>query len=82
MVNEDFDPTPQQRTVLNVFRDEYQVNPRLIRDITGLERQRVNDALESLVDAGWVNHRTRGLYKIVYDGEAYVEQEIRRKGER
>lgn len=79
MANKSFDPSGQQRKVLNVFRDEYQLNPRLIRDVTGLERQRVNDALESLTDAGWVEKRTRGLYRLVYDGEGYVTMELHHK---
>jgi len=79
VANKSFDPTGNQRKVLNVFRDEYQVNPRLIRDVTGLERQRVNEALGSLEDAGWIEKRTRGLYRLVYDGEAFVKVEIRHK---
>lgn len=82
MVNEDFDPSGQQRTVLNVLRDEGMANPNLIRDVTGLERQRVNDALKALVAAGWVDRRVRGLYEIVYDGEGYLEKRIEYKGER
>lgn len=78
VANQDFDPTKQQRQTLDVFKNEYQVNPRLIRDITGLERQRVNEALNSLEDAGWIEKRCRGLYRLVYDGDGYVEQEIRR----
>jgi|APHM01.1.fsa_nt_gi Restriction endonuclease len=62
--------------VLNVFKDEYQLNPKLIREVTGLERQRVNEALGSLEDAGWIENRTRGLYQLVYDGEGYVDQRI------
>jgi len=65
--------------VLNVFRDEYQVNPRLIRDLTGLERQRVNDALGALENAGWIEKRTRGLYRLQYAGDGYVAMEIRHK---
>ncbi|QLH77437.1 MarR family transcriptional regulator [Halosimplex rubrum] len=79
MANKNFEPTGQQRQVLNVFRDEYQVNPRLIRDVTGLERQRVNDALSALGNAGWIEKRTRGLYRLVYDGEGYVTVELRHK---
>lgn len=81
MANKSFDPSGQQRTVLNVFRDEYQVNPRLIRDVTGLERQRVNDALNALENAGWIEKRTRGLYRLLYDGEGYVDMEIRHREE-
>ncbi|WP_141551655.1 helix-turn-helix domain-containing protein [Natrinema sp. CBA1119] len=76
VANKKFDPSKQQRQVLDVFRDEFQVNPRRIRDITGLERQRVNDALNALENAGWVEKQARGLYRLVYDGECYVEQII------
>ena len=76
VANKNFDPSSQQRQVLNVFKDEYQINPRWIRDVTGLERQRVNEALGSLEDAGWIEKRTRGLYRLVYDGEGYVKQKI------
>lgn len=79
MANESFNPSKQQRQVLDVLREEYQVNPRRIRDVTGLERQRVNDALGALENAGWVEKRARGLYRLVYDGDCFVEQEIRCK---
>lgn len=82
VANQDFDPSKQQRQVLDVFKNEYQLNPRLIRDITGLERQRINDALGSLEDAGWIEKRCRGLYRLVYDGDGYVEQEICRVEDR
>lgn len=81
VVNKDFDPTKQQRRVLDVFREEYQVNPRRIRDVTGLKKQRVNDALGSLQDAGWVDQVTRGLYRLVYNGECLVEQDVRCQSE-
>lgn len=79
MVNKRFDPTDQQRTVLAVFEDQYQVNPRLIRNETGLERQRVNDALNALEAAGWIEKPARGLYRLVYDGEGYVEQDLQHR---
>lgn len=81
VVNRDFDPTRQQRQVLDVFREEYQVNPRRIRDVTGLPKQRVNDALGSLQDAGWIDQVTRGLYRLVYDGDCVVEQVVQCRGE-
>lgn len=74
--NREFKPTSQQRDVLEVFRKEYQVNPMRIRELTGLTKQRVNDALSSLVDAGWVENVTRGLYRLIYDGDRFVEQNI------
>lgn len=67
VVNEKFQPTPQQRTVLEVLKDEHRVNPLRVRDETGLEKQRVNDALGSLVDAGWARRVNRGLYEFIED---------------
>jgi len=76
VANKNFEPEGNQRRVLNVFRDEYQVNPTLIRETTGIKRQRVNDALNALENAGWIENRCRGLYRLVYDGEGYVRQKI------
>lgn len=67
MVNEKFEPTGQQETVLDVLKDEHRVNPLRVREVTGIGKQRVNDALGSLVDAGWVHRVNRGLYEFVED---------------
>ncbi|WP_198292389.1 MarR family transcriptional regulator [Haladaptatus paucihalophilus] len=67
VVNEEFSPSENQEVVLQVFKDEQRVNPLRIRDVTGLEKQRVNDALGSLVDAGWIRRVNRGLYEFVED---------------
>jgi len=75
--NRDFDPTEQQQEVLDVFCEEYQVNPMRIRDVTEMPKQRVNDILGSLRDAGWIKQVTRGLYRLVYDGDCIVSQEVR-----
>jgi DNA-binding MarR family transcriptional regulator len=77
VVNKKFDPTPQQRQVLNILREQYQVNPGLIREHTGIDRQRINEALNALENAGWVENPVRGLYRLVYNGDCYVTQEIR-----
>lgn len=79
MVNENFDPSKQEREVLNVLTEEYQVNPYRIREVTRLQKQRVNDALSSLEAAGWVEKPSRGLYRLVYDGEYYVDMELVRE---
>lgn len=76
MVNKNFTPSKQQRRVLDVLQEEYQTNPKRIRDVTGMKRQRVNDALNSLQDAGWIENPARGLYRIVYDGTGYLTQDI------
>lgn len=81
MVNETFSPGQTQQTVLDVFAEEYQVNPRLIRDQTDINRQRVNDVLNALENAGWVEKRCHGLYRLVYDGTGFVDQQLRYKTE-
>lgn len=67
MVNEGFEPTENQEAVLEVLKEEHRVNPLRVREVTGLEKQRVNEALGSLVDAGWVKQVTRGLYEFNVD---------------
>ncbi|WP_224338121.1 helix-turn-helix domain-containing protein [Haloprofundus halobius] len=80
MVNREFTPTENQEDVLSVFklnREENEpwgyANPMRIRLETGLKKQRVNDALKSLIAAGWVEQvqvegqSVRGLYRFVED---------------
>lgn len=67
MANENFEPTDRQERVLAVFKDEYRVNPLRVREVTDIRKQRVNDALGSLVDAGWIQRVNRGLYEFVED---------------
>lgn len=73
MVNESFEPTERQESILSVFKEEHRANPMRVRDVTGLEKQRVNEDLGSLVDAGWVRRVNRGLYEFV-DDPREVEQ--------
>ncbi len=65
-MNEDYDPADSDELVLEVLK-EGRANPKWIREQTGLKKQRVNDALERLQNAGWVRKLTRGLYEIVDD---------------
>ena len=81
MVNERFSPTENQERVLDIFKKGREVsgepwgyaNPLRIRAETGMKKQRVNDALGSLVDAGWIEQHhvdgepVRGLYRFVDD---------------
>jgi hypothetical protein len=67
MVNESFEPTDDEEEVLEVLRDEWRVNPMLIRDRTGIDKGTVNTALTRLTSAGWVRKVTRGLYEYVDD---------------
>jgi len=65
-VNEDYEPTAYDQKVLDVLKDG-RANPLLIREETGLSKQRVNDALDRLHSAGWVTKVTRGLYELAGD---------------
>jgi len=65
-VNEDYEPAESDEKVLEVLK-EGRANPKWIREQTGLKKQRVNDALERLMNAGWVRKLTRGLYELVDD---------------
>ena len=81
MVNERFTPTENQERVLDVFKKDREAsdepwgyaNPMTIRLETAMKKQRVNDALGSLVDAGWIEQHhvddeaVRGLYRFVKD---------------
>lgn len=89
MVNERFTPTENQDRVLDVFKEGREVpgepwgyaNPMRIRLETGMKKQRVNDALGSLVDAGWIEQHhvddepVRGLYRFVDDPREDTEGE-------
>ncbi|WP_327052137.1 MarR family transcriptional regulator [Halomicrococcus gelatinilyticus] len=75
-----FDPGDNQEQVLDVFKRGRAgdgpwgyANLHRIRLETGLRKQRVNEALGSLVDADWIEHvhvdgeKVRGLYRFVDD---------------
>lgn len=66
-MNDDYEPTENQETVLAVLKDEIRVNPLRVRNVTGMNKQRVNDALDHLTTAGWVTKVNRGLYEFVGD---------------
>lgn len=65
MTDRDHDLTEDDKVVLEVFREEEQVSPLLIRNLTGLEKGEVNTALTRLSRRGYVKQRVRGLYKYV-----------------
>jgi predicted transcriptional regulator of viral defense system len=69
LVNEEYEPTDADERVLEVLA-EGRANPLLIRETTGLRKQRVNDSLDRLTSAGWVRKVTRGLYELVGDPRA------------
>lgn len=65
-LNTEFEPLEDDEKVLEVLRDG-RANPMLIREKTDLSKQRVYDALQRLVSAGWVRKVTRGLYELAED---------------
>lgn len=67
MVNEQFEPDEREEEVLAVLKAHGRVNPFLVREETEIRKQYANDALASLVDAGWARKVTRGLYEFVDD---------------
>lgn len=68
-VNTEYNPTDDDEMVLGVMKTEPcgRVNPFLLREETGLSKQRVGNSLRQLVAAGWVAKRTRALYDLVED---------------
>ncbi len=67
MVNQNYEPTEQEESVIELLKEEQRVNPLRVRDVTGFGKQRVNDLLGNLVAAGWVRKVNRGLYEFVED---------------
>jgi DNA-binding MarR family transcriptional regulator len=67
MANEKFQPTETQEGILKVLKEEYQANGKRIADVNGYTRQRVNGAIQGLIDAGWVEKPNRALYRFVVD---------------
>lgn len=75
-VDLDFDPSPQEQELIELFRDQYTTGPDYLRSKTGHRRQRINQLLVPLVSAGWVDRIAHGLYRLNYDGIDYVTHTI------
>jgi len=58
--------------IITVFRDEFRVTPLLLRERTGLRKQRVNRVLNRLRAEGRIVKITKGLYEI--DENSYGEE--------
>ena len=74
MVNENYTPTDNQESILNVLNEDRdkdkqwgRANPLYLREQTGLNKQQVNYALNQLMAAGWIVKITDGLYELVAD---------------
>ena len=74
-VNTAYNTSDDDERILEVMADEPagRVNPYLLREATGLSKQRVSNALRQLVAAGWVRKETRGLYDLVDEARAEIE---------
>ncbi|WP_114578403.1 helix-turn-helix domain-containing protein [Saliphagus sp. LR7] len=79
-VNEDHGPTPHEEHVLEVLkigRDDGEpwgfTTPSRVAEYYDIPRQRVNEAIDRLEAAGWIEQETvngstiRGLYRFVGD---------------
>lgn len=68
-MNTDYEPTDDDELILKAMKTEPcgRVNPFLLREETGLSKQRVSNSLRQLVASGWVEKRTRALYDLVED---------------
>lgn len=62
-MNDDYEPSEDADAILDVLCDG-RANPYLLRERTGLSKQRVNHALNRLGAAGWVSRVTRALYEL------------------
>lgn len=75
MPNEDYSPSNQEETVLELFKSGRdtdapwgRLNPLYIREQTDLEKGQVENALQNLRMAGWIDHLNNGgLYELVAD---------------
>ena len=74
MVNEGYNPTDNEKYILDVLIEDRdkdkpwgRANPLHLREQTGLNKQQVNYALNQLTAAGWVKKITEGLYELVAD---------------
>jgi len=74
MVNEDYNPTDNQESILDVLNEDRnknkpwgRANPLYLREQTRLNKQQVNYALNQLLAAGWIRKITDGLYELVAD---------------
>ena len=67
-MNEDFEPDDDAEEIIRVMKEEGdRVNPLLLREETGIQKQYVHNSLERLIAAGWVRKINRGLYEFVGD---------------
>lgn len=85
MVNEDYEPTDIEDDIVDVFMEEWRVNPYLIREKTDYGKETVNTALSNLSSAGWIRKVTRGLYEFVEDPRSgrtgWSPEQVRAAGE-
>lgn len=81
MVYREFEPDEDEDRVLAVIREEYRVNPRRVRDVTGMRKQDVNEALQQLERVNWIKKVARGLYEFVEDPREQHEDNVTHSGD-
>ncbi len=67
MVDKNFKPSENQEKVLRALKEENRANPQLIKEKTGIEEQKIKEALTALRVAGWIKKVTDGLYDFTDD---------------
>jgi DNA-binding IclR family transcriptional regulator len=82
MVNENYEPSDNDRAVLRALkqgRDSGEPwgrgNPRWLIEQTDLEKSNVEFSLRSLRDAGWIQRVARGCYELVEDPHEVADDE-------
>ena len=81
MVNENYEPTAREETVLQLFKKGRdtdnpwgRINPLYLRENSHLDKGQVEYALRNLKNAGWIKQLNQGgLYELVADPR---EQEL------
>jgi len=69
-MNPNHEPSENEEAVLAVLKDQpgSRANAMLLREeLDDVSKQQINDALNQLQAAGWVEKVTRGLYDLVDD---------------
>jgi DNA-binding transcriptional ArsR family regulator len=74
VVNESYEPTANDDTILDVLKDGREegqpwgrANPRFLIERTDLSKSTVEHSLRSLRKAGWIMRPSRGCYEFVTD---------------
>lgn len=74
VVNRNYEPNDLEEDILAILKEGREegrpwgrVTPKLVTERLDVRRQYVARAFDSLLSAGWVEQKTRGLYELVDD---------------